>query len=123
MKKLILLLLLPILVKAQYFAAPEYKVPLLFDEPRKGYWTMRPMKWEVLDDDCILHFATAGLLQIEAENLFRNKRHGSFYASALVFGLGLLKEIEDGNREGFGRLNLLSDILGQIIGHFIFKLF
>lgn len=109
-------------VQAQYFEGPEWRVPFLFEEPRKGYWTLKPWEQDPWDDTSKMHFYGSVVLQVGLDYYLESRevKNSTLWAMGGTFVLGLLKEIEDGNREGFSRRDLMCDGLGILLG-VIFK--
>lgn len=106
----------------QYFQGPEWRVPLLFEEPRKGYWTLKPWEQDPWDETSKMHFFGSMGLQIGLDYYLESRgvKNHTLWAMGGTFVLGLLKELEDGNREGFSRRDLMCNGWGILVG-VIFK--
>lgn len=101
-----------------YWHGDEARVPLLFTCPRKHSWTVIPWDREKIDMTTPMHFFGSQFLSARLYN--DHKRYGAKHPYLLsvvtAFGLGLLKEYEDGHREGFGRFDLIADAGGALTG-------
>lgn len=113
----ILLSTLPAKAGEGYFSAPEWRIPVIFECPRKGYWTMKDWNKDDINNSSYVHFFGSMDLQFTAEEYFksRNSKHPELYGFILTNSLGLLKEIEDGNREGFSCKDLTYNITGSLL--------
>ncbi|MCG8603642.1 hypothetical protein MJD09_01400 [bacterium] len=85
---------------------------LLFKEPRKGGFKF--LKDSKMDVTHLQHFAGSGMLAIAFYHLFESKAHAKLKAGAAAMSLALLKEVEDGFREGFGINDAIFDQIGVI---------
>jgi hypothetical protein len=86
----------------------------LFKTPRRdGFKFMRN---DDLDVTNFQHFVFSGMLAVGFYKTFaaRNIQHAKLKAGLLSCGLGLMKEFEDGYREGWGRMDTFFNQLGII---------
>ena len=86
----------------------------LFDEPRKGGFKI--LENDNFDITNTQHFAGSGLLALGFYKIFqtRESKQAKLKAALLASSLGLLKELEDGFREGFGIKDTIFNELGII---------
>ena len=118
MKKLIIVTLFICLItplQAQkYFRAPEWRIPLLFEWPRKGYFTMLSWEEDKYDKTNLMHLSASCVIAGIGDNILEalGSENSTYYASLITFTLGFFKEVEDGYREGFSRRDLIYDAVG-----------
>ncbi len=96
-------------------------IPILFEHPRDGKF-----KWatnEQFNSSTMIHGMGSFMGTIITATLYKKfdvTSKPALWGMATVWGLGLLKETEDGFREGFGRTDLLSNTIGCGIGFGLF---
>ena len=103
---MLLILLITYEAKAQYF---------LFGEPRHGGFKVSNNN--ELDFSNFQHFVGSGILAVGfykllTHNEVKSSKSDMIKAGLLASGLGLLKEFEDGFREGWGRNDAIFNQLG-----------
>jgi len=95
-------------------SAPNSSVAqnFLFKEPRDGKFKIK--QEDYLDFTNAQHFALTGMLSVGFHKVLRERdiRHPKLMAAALATGVGLMKEYEDGYREGVGLLDILFNEIG-----------
>jgi len=109
-----LFLVFPLFGQQEYFTAPEWRIPLLFECPRKGYFTVIPQDQDKIDYTSYLHYLSSAMMVGVLDQWMDRSE-----AAALTFIIGFLKEVEDGYREGFG----VKDLGFNMLGIFIYVLF
>jgi len=94
---------IPTTASAQYF---------LFKQPRHGGFKIKPN--DQFDFSNIQHFTGSGILATGFYHILQDRgmAHPKLLAGLLATGVGLLKEFEDGYREGFGMKDVLSNEFG-----------
>lgn len=104
--------------KIVYWHGDEARIPFLFACARKGDWTIVPWERDKIDQTTPMHFFGSQFLSARFYNDFARAgyKHPYWWAVVWTFILGLLKECEDGNREGFSRLDLTADAAGALTG-------
>ena len=103
----------------------SYKIPYLFEHQRKHDFTFLPWNLDNLDNTSLVHYAGSCTLFLGV-NYWLDSEHikdGELKAGGIVLGLGLLKELEDGFREGFGRKDFVCDFAGVFTGYLINRAF
>lgn len=90
----------------------------LFKEPRDGRFKFKQV--DNYDFTNVQHFTGTGMLAVGFHKLLRNQgvRYPKIWAALFATGVGLLKEYEDGYREGFGMKDVMANELG--IASFLF---
>ncbi len=89
--------------EAQYF---------LFKQKRRGGFKVKPH--DELDFSNAQHFTGSGMVAVGFYRIFRNTnmKYPKLFAGLMASGVGLLKEVEDGYREGFGVKDVIFNELG-----------
>ena len=103
--------------------AGNYKIPYLFEHPRDGKFKVIPWEKDVWNKTSVEHYCGSAGLASSLNFYFDKKdsKNSILKAGAITFGLGLLKEAEDGFREGFGRKDLLADFFGIFTGILVYQ--
>jgi len=93
----------PTIASAQYF---------LFKQPRHGGFKIKSD--DPFDFSNIQHFTGSGILATGFYHIFhdRGMKRPKLLAGLLASGVGLLKEFEDGYRDGFGMKDVLANEFG-----------
>ncbi len=86
----------------------------LFKHPRQGEFKLK--KNDRFDFSNTQHFSGSGMLAIAYYDLLKKTHvgHPKLMAAVLATGTGLLKELEDGYREGWGMKDVLSNEIGIV---------
>ncbi len=107
------------------FCQTAHAQNFLFKEPRSGGFKIRQN--DALDFTNSQHFVGSGILALALHQAIRNTevKHPKVLAGILASGIGLLKEYEDGYREGWGtydyvfnQLGIISFLLASELTHF-----
>lgn len=103
----------PLLVVLVFFSSAHAQY-FLFKHPRHGGFKFVPH--DRYDFSNWQHFTGSGMLAVGFFKLFRKKniRHAKVKAALLASTLGLLKEFEDGYREGWGVHDTIFNQLGIV---------
>ena len=90
----------------------------LFKEPRQGGFKIK--KNERFDFTNAQHFTGSGILAVGTHKIFRDAgiKHNKICAALFATTIGLLKELEDGYRDGWG----MKDVVFNELGIFTFLL-
>ena len=110
---MVLLITVDVVGAQEWFKAPEWRIPLLFTHPRKGYWTTLDWEEEPWDNSSIQHFLGCFMLTGILDTFMEDH-----HAAILTFGIGILKEVEDGFREGLS----VKDIIANTAGVFLYMI-
>jgi hypothetical protein len=86
----------------------------LFKHPRQGGFKF--VQHDGADVTNLEHFAGSGILAIGAYNVYGRMgwRHAKLKAGLTACAIGLLKEFEDGYREGWGRMDTFANQVGIV---------
>ena len=99
-------------------------IPIVFEEPRHEGFKIKPIPHDAPDNTSIQHFVGSIVLSMGLSYLFKEcgVKHYKTAGFLTAFGIGFLKEYEDGYREGFSRMDLLFDVYGSGLGAFLYKI-
>ncbi len=98
--------------------ARDWEIPYLFESPRDGKFKTIPWNHEKWDRTTPYHLGGSAGLTIGFNSYLNNKnsKNPALKSAGISFGLGLLKETEDGFREGFSSRDLAADALEVAAG-------
>jgi len=103
--------------------AKDWKIPYIFEEPRRT--TFRTIDWnkDKLDNTSLEHFLLSGVASSSLNWYFDSKKikYPVVKSIGITLGIGLLKEFEDGYREGFSYKDMSFNILGTTLGILIYN--
>jgi len=101
-------------------ANASWKVPWLFEHPRDGKFKVIEWKNDSFDNTSFQHLGGSYFGTVALDIIYDKVGvdNSSIWAFTTMLGLGLLKEVEDGYREGFSRRDLLMDFIGCSLGYF-----
>lgn len=119
----ILALTTALVVTPPTIKAGEYKIPYLFEHPRDGKFKTIPWSHEPWDGTTKYHYRGSAMLSSGLNFYFdqKNSKNPELKAGLITIGIGLLKEAEDGFREGFSSRDLAADAAGTISGILLYK--
>ena len=103
--------------------AKDYKIPFLFEEPRRE--TFKVIEWnkDKIDKTSLEHIIGSGVISSSLNWYFDKKdiKYPIVKSIGITLGIGLLKEFEDGYREGFSYKDMGFNILGSTLGIVIYN--
>lgn len=108
-------LFLVIILGVSIFAPNSSKAQnFLFKHPRDNTFKIKQV--DNYDFTNAQHFTGSGILSVGFHKFLHNQgvRHAKVWASLLATGVGLLKEYEDGYREGWGMKDVVFNELGIV---------
>lgn len=82
------------------------------DEPKRGGFKIRPS--ETMDVTNVMHFTGSGMGALVAHRLFEKLEwpHPDLWAGGVIVALGLMKEWQDGYREGLSIYDIIANHVG-----------
>lgn len=99
----------------------QCEIPILFEHPRDGNFKFH--RDQGFDSSTLIHGMGSFMLTCTVAAIFKVNdvsENNALWAGAAVWGLGFLKECEDGYREGFSGQDLLSNTIGCVVGASLF---
>ncbi len=99
------------------------QIPILFEHSRDGNF-----KWaknEQFSGSTMIHGMGSFMLTITTAAIYKRfdvTDKPALWGGTTIWGLGFLKEVEDGFREGFSKSDLLSNTIGCAVGGILFAI-
>ena len=99
----------------------QWEVPILFEHPRDGKFKF--VENDRFNSSTMIHGVGSFMLTTFTSAMYKSfdvTKKPAFWGAVTVWGLGFMKEAEDGYREGFSGQDLLSNTIGCSIGYGLF---
>ncbi len=102
-----------------YFKGPQWRIPGFFDYPiQTNYYYVKPKSLDAHNASCFWHCWGSYGLNLSLYYIFNKKPYLTrnnaplLWSSGLTFALGIIKEIEDGFRDGFSNHDVYENSKG-----------